>query len=98
MKILDYGVPATYHREFMVQGFDLFTQGLKKFFEFCSRLESCELTMEKPIPKKVAFREKTVIESRKRKAKAVKTEKAISGIRMQYCQLHGTNPTHSTTD
>ena len=54
--------------------------------------------MEKSIPKKVAFCEETVIESCKRKAKAVKTEKAISRICMQYCQLLGKNPTHSTTD
>ena len=95
MEILEYGVPAQYRREFTVQGFDPLTQGLKKFLEFCSRLESCELTMEKPIPKKVAFQEETVTGSRKRKT--LKAEKG-SGLRMQYCQLHGENPTHGTAE
>ena len=64
MEILEYGVPAAYHRQFTVQGFDPLTQGLKKFIEFCSQLESCELTMEKPIPKKVSFTDKTVRQPR----------------------------------
>ena len=54
--------------------------------------------MEEPIPKKTAVTE-DVTGSRKRKVnKAAKAEKISSGIRMQYCQLHGTNPTHGTAD
>ena len=97
VEILEYGVPATYHREFTRQGFDPLTQGLQKFLEFCSRLKACKLTMTL-ISKKVAFSEDTVNDARKKKAKAVKTEKSLSRICMQYCELHGTNPMHSTTN
>ena len=96
MEILEYSVPAYYCREFTVQGFDPLTQGLKKFIKFCTQLECCELTMEKPILKKVSFMEKTVIG--KRKGKAAKTEKQVSRICMQYFHLHGENTMHSTTD
>ena len=98
MEILEYGVPREYRREFTVQGFDPLTQGLKKFIEFCTRLEAWETSLEKPIPKKVAYLEEFKTGSRKRKAKADKEEKACSGIRLQYCRLHGENPTHSTSD
>ena len=53
--------------------------------------------MEKPIPKKAVFTE-DVSGSRKRKSKKAEEEKISARIRMQYCQLHGKNPTHSTAD
>ena len=98
MEILEYGVPREYRREFTVQGFDPLTQGLKKFIEFCTRLEAWETSLEKPIPKKAAYLEEFKTGSRKRKAKADKEEKAGSGIRLQYCRLHGENLTHSTSE
>eukprot|EP00957_Ditylum_brightwellii_P182936 13934878-Ditylum_brightwellii.AAC.1 len=42
MDILEYGGPASWRREFTVQGFDPVDQGLQKFVEFCTRLELCE--------------------------------------------------------
>ena len=42
LDILEYGVPASWCREFTVQGFDPVDQGLQKFVEFCTHLESCE--------------------------------------------------------
>eukprot|EP00957_Ditylum_brightwellii_P183134 13948558-Ditylum_brightwellii.AAC.1 len=42
MDILEYGVPVGWHREFTVQGFDPVDQGLRKFVDFCTRLELCE--------------------------------------------------------
>eukprot|EP00957_Ditylum_brightwellii_P202067 15328438-Ditylum_brightwellii.AAC.1 len=39
MDILEFGVPASWRREFTVQGFDSVDQGLCKFVEFCTRLE-----------------------------------------------------------
>ena len=96
MEILEYGVLTTYRREFTVQGLKPLTQGLKKFIDFCSRLEYCELTMEQPIPKKVSFPDETVIPKRKRKRSKIK--KQVSGIRMQYCKLHGENNLHSTLE
>ena len=54
--------------------------------------------MEEPIPKKTAVTE-DVTGSRKRKAnKEAKAEKGSPGIRMQYCQLRGTNPMHGMVD
>eukprot|EP00957_Ditylum_brightwellii_P042396 3210123-Ditylum_brightwellii.AAC.1 len=42
LDILEYGVPASWHREFTVQGTDPVDQGLQKFVEFFTRLELCE--------------------------------------------------------
>eukprot|EP00957_Ditylum_brightwellii_P039608 2995826-Ditylum_brightwellii.AAC.1 len=42
LDILEFGVPASWRREFIVQDFDPVDQGLRKFVEFCTRLESCE--------------------------------------------------------
>eukprot|EP00957_Ditylum_brightwellii_P123441 9411452-Ditylum_brightwellii.AAC.1 len=42
MDILEYRVPMAWHREFTVQGFDPMDQGLRKFVDFCTRLEPCE--------------------------------------------------------
>ena len=42
LDILEFGVPSSWRREFTVQGFDPVDQGLRKFVEFCTRLESCE--------------------------------------------------------
>eukprot|EP00957_Ditylum_brightwellii_P060744 4611992-Ditylum_brightwellii.AAC.1 len=39
LDILEYRVPASWHREFTVQGFDPVDQGLQKFVEFCTHLE-----------------------------------------------------------
>eukprot|EP00957_Ditylum_brightwellii_P146751 11171856-Ditylum_brightwellii.AAC.1 len=48
MDILEYGVPMAWRREFTVQGFDPVDQGLRKFLDFCTRLESCEPGEGKP--------------------------------------------------
>ena len=42
LDILENGVPASWCREFTVQGFDPVDQGLQTFVEFCSRLELFE--------------------------------------------------------
>eukprot|EP00957_Ditylum_brightwellii_P061539 4670113-Ditylum_brightwellii.AAC.1 len=46
LDILKFGVPASWRREFTVQGFDPVDKGLRKFVEFCTRLESCELNKD----------------------------------------------------
>eukprot|EP00957_Ditylum_brightwellii_P135057 10297343-Ditylum_brightwellii.AAC.1 len=48
MDILEFGVPASWRREFTVQGFDPVDQGLRKFVEFCTRLELCVPSRSKP--------------------------------------------------
>eukprot|EP00957_Ditylum_brightwellii_P089701 6831567-Ditylum_brightwellii.AAC.1 len=48
MDILEYGVPVSWRREFTVQDFDPVDQGLKNFVEFCTRLELCEPSADKP--------------------------------------------------
>eukprot|EP00957_Ditylum_brightwellii_P100868 7687748-Ditylum_brightwellii.AAC.1 len=48
MDILEYRVPASWCRKFMVQGFDLVDQGLQNFVQFCTRLELCEPSKGKP--------------------------------------------------
>eukprot|EP00957_Ditylum_brightwellii_P054359 4119115-Ditylum_brightwellii.AAC.1 len=41
MDILEFGVPASWRREFTVQGFNPVDQGIQKFVKFCTRLELC---------------------------------------------------------
>ena len=71
-----------------MQGFDLSSQGIKKFMEFCKRLESCEVMLEKPIPKKVSFSKETVTPKRKRGMEKAVKAKWSSGLCKYYCKLH----------
>eukprot|EP00957_Ditylum_brightwellii_P182835 13927217-Ditylum_brightwellii.AAC.1 len=48
MDILEFGVPASWRREFTVQGLDPVDQGLCIFVEFCTRLELCVPSGPKP--------------------------------------------------
>eukprot|EP00957_Ditylum_brightwellii_P000470 36190-Ditylum_brightwellii.AAC.1 len=48
MDILEFGVPASWRREFTVQGFDPVDQGIRKYVEFCTRLELCVPNGPKP--------------------------------------------------
>ena len=48
LNILEVGVPLSWRREFTVQGFNPADQGLRKFVEFCTCLESCEPSEVKP--------------------------------------------------
>eukprot|EP00957_Ditylum_brightwellii_P085509 6503907-Ditylum_brightwellii.AAC.1 len=41
MDFLEFGVPASWCREFTVQGFDPVDQCTQKFVEFCTQLELC---------------------------------------------------------
>eukprot|EP00957_Ditylum_brightwellii_P187855 14302950-Ditylum_brightwellii.AAC.1 len=63
LDLLEFGVLASWCREFTVQGFDPEDQGLCKFVEFCNRLESCEPSKgrakgEKPFKVKTARKRK----------------------------------------
>eukprot|EP00957_Ditylum_brightwellii_P062598 4751310-Ditylum_brightwellii.AAC.1 len=85
MDILEFGVPTSWHREFTVQGCDPVDQGLRKFVEFCTRLESCvpskvEPKGEKPLTSKTAG---------KRKAEVLTTPAASSANLKFYCEMHG---------
>eukprot|EP00957_Ditylum_brightwellii_P137852 10510514-Ditylum_brightwellii.AAC.1 len=48
LNILEYRVPASWRREFTVQGLDPVDQGLQKIVEFCNHLESCEPSKDEP--------------------------------------------------
>eukprot|EP00957_Ditylum_brightwellii_P181184 13801150-Ditylum_brightwellii.AAC.1 len=80
--------------EFTVQGFDPMDQGLCKFVEFCTCLESCEPSEvepkdEKPLKLKTAG---------KRKAKVLTTPTASPAGPKFYCKMHRPNRTHNTKD
>eukprot|EP00957_Ditylum_brightwellii_P080370 6113042-Ditylum_brightwellii.AAC.1 len=49
LDILEYGVPALWHREFTVEVFDPVDQGFQKFVDFCTCLELCEPSTDKPM-------------------------------------------------
>eukprot|EP00957_Ditylum_brightwellii_P128786 9824234-Ditylum_brightwellii.AAC.1 len=85
LDILEYGVPASWHREFTVQGFDPVTQGLQKFVEFCTRLELCEPSKGKDkgkTPSKLKTAEKG-------KAEVLTTPTFSAGKNKFYCKMHG---------
>lgn len=94
LDILEFGVPSSWQREFTVQGFDPMDQGLHKFLEFCTCLESCEPSKVEPKGEKPT-KSKTV---GKRKAKVLTTPTAPSADLKLYCEMHGPNRTHSTKD
>ena len=85
LDILEYGVPASWRREFTVQGFDPVDQGLQKFVDFCTRLESCEPSKGKAKGEK-SSKSKTV---GKRKAKVSTTPTPSAGKKKFYCKMHG---------
>eukprot|EP00957_Ditylum_brightwellii_P173855 13236104-Ditylum_brightwellii.AAC.1 len=91
MDILEYGVPALWRREFIVQGFNPVDQGLNFFVEFCNHLESCEPSADKPKDEK-PHKPKSTGE---RKAD-MPTKPA--GEKKFYCDLHKRNKTHDTKD
>eukprot|EP00957_Ditylum_brightwellii_P148127 11277539-Ditylum_brightwellii.AAC.1 len=94
LDILELGVPLSLCRKFAVQGFDPVDQGLHKFVEFYTCLESCEPSKvepkgEKPLKSKTAG---------KRKAKVSTTPTASSADLKFYCEMHMPNRTHNTKD
>eukprot|EP00957_Ditylum_brightwellii_P047834 3633444-Ditylum_brightwellii.AAC.1 len=96
LDILEFGVPASWRREFIVQGFDPVDQGLRKFVEFCTRLESCELNKDKP---KVEKTGKTW--GRKHKAEVLTTPTATTTTTADlkyYYKKNEPNRTHNTKD
>eukprot|EP00957_Ditylum_brightwellii_P101470 7732964-Ditylum_brightwellii.AAC.1 len=94
MDILEFGVPASWRREFTVQGNDPADQGLRNFVEFCTRLESCVPSKVEPKGKKHSKSNST----EKRKAKVLTTPAASLANLKFYCEMHGRNSTHNTKD
>eukprot|EP00957_Ditylum_brightwellii_P083921 6378480-Ditylum_brightwellii.AAC.1 len=91
LDILEYKVPALWHREFTVQGFDPVDQGMRKFVEFCTCLELCEPITDKPKEEK---------SPRSRNAGKCKADmpKKTAGEMKLYRDMHGHNKTHNTKD
>eukprot|EP00957_Ditylum_brightwellii_P088233 6721234-Ditylum_brightwellii.AAC.1 len=71
MDILEFGVPASWCREFTVQGFDPVDQGLRKFMEFCACLELC--VPSRPEPKDEPFLTSKTMGKRKAKVLTMPT-------------------------
>eukprot|EP00957_Ditylum_brightwellii_P120780 9212565-Ditylum_brightwellii.AAC.1 len=91
LDILECGVPASWHRKFTVQGFVPVDQGLRKFVEFCTRLESCEPRTDKPKDEKSP-------RSRNAGKRKADTPTKPAGEKNFYCDIHGHNETHNTED
>ena len=75
-----------------MQGFDPVDQGLQKIVEFCTRLELCEPSEDKPKGKKPSKPKTTG----KRKVKVWTMPTSLAGKRKFYCKMHGCNRTHNT--
>eukprot|EP00957_Ditylum_brightwellii_P080447 6118919-Ditylum_brightwellii.AAC.1 len=84
----------SWRSEFTVQGFDPVDQDLRKFVEFCTRLELCEPSKAEPKGEKPS----TLKTVRKRKTKVLTMPAAFSANLKFYCEMHGHNRTHSTKD
>eukprot|EP00957_Ditylum_brightwellii_P118208 9016132-Ditylum_brightwellii.AAC.1 len=80
--------------EFTVQGFHPMDQGLHKFVEFCTRLESCEPIKVEPKGEKPS-KSNT---AGKCKAKVLTTPTASPAGLKFYCEMHGPNRIHNTKD
>eukprot|EP00957_Ditylum_brightwellii_P062498 4742961-Ditylum_brightwellii.AAC.1 len=91
LDILEYRVPASWHREFAVQGFDQLVQGLRKFVELCTQLESCKPSTDKPNVKKSP-------RSRSAGKRNADTPTKPAGEKKFYCHMHMHNKTHNTKD
>eukprot|EP00957_Ditylum_brightwellii_P128566 9807313-Ditylum_brightwellii.AAC.2 len=61
LDILEFGVLASWLREFTVQSFDPVDQGLRTFVEFCTCLESCEPSEDRPKVGKTAGKRKAKV-------------------------------------
>eukprot|EP00957_Ditylum_brightwellii_P129428 9873470-Ditylum_brightwellii.AAC.1 len=92
LDILEYRVQASWHIEFTVQGLDPVDQGLQKFVEFCTHLESFEPSEGKTKGKKPS----TLKTAGKCKAKVSTTPTPSAGKNKFYCEMHGQNKTHNT--
>ena len=53
--ILEHRIPKACCQEMTIQGFDLMIEGMRKFVDFYSSMEFCELEIYKREPKKVSF-------------------------------------------
>eukprot|EP00957_Ditylum_brightwellii_P057384 4351218-Ditylum_brightwellii.AAC.1 len=85
MDILEFGVLASWRRDFTVQGFDPVDQGIRKCVELCTRLELC-------VPSGPEPKDEPSLTSKitgKRKAKVSTTSTTSSDERKYYCELHG---------
>eukprot|EP00957_Ditylum_brightwellii_P027885 2107129-Ditylum_brightwellii.AAC.1 len=91
LDILEYRVPASWCREFTIQGFGPVDQGLRKFVDFCTHLESCEPSADKPKDKK--FPKSENAGKRKADMPTKPTDK-----KKFYCNMHRRNKTHDTKD
>eukprot|EP00957_Ditylum_brightwellii_P195536 14899099-Ditylum_brightwellii.AAC.1 len=95
LDILEYGVPASWYRELTVQGFDPVDQGLQNYVEFCTRLESCEPSKDKPKGENPSKSKN----AGKHKAEVSTTPTTTpAGKKKFYCNMHGCNRTHNTED
>jgi hypothetical protein len=100
LDIYEYGVPATWQKRFLLQGFDPLEHSKQEFLEFCERLEATE----------DIFEEQT---GAKRKANPSDRYKAKEGKRAlanrssgmprkqntknsRFCRLHGQQQSHDT--
>eukprot|EP00957_Ditylum_brightwellii_P171139 13027622-Ditylum_brightwellii.AAC.1 len=93
MDILEFGVLASWHREFTVQGFNPVDQGIRKFVEFCILLELCVPCG--PEPKDEPSLTSKIMGTRKAKVSTMSTSSLDAKF---YCELHGCNKTHHTKD
>eukprot|EP00957_Ditylum_brightwellii_P189344 14412117-Ditylum_brightwellii.AAC.1 len=87
-------VLASWCREFTMQGFDLVDQGLCKFLEFCTFLESCEPSEDK---QKVGKTEKAKTAGKSKSKVSTTPTTTPAGVKY-YCKMHRPNRTRSTKD
>ena len=95
--LLEFGMPRSYQRAMVLQGFDPMIHTVTEFIEFCERLEAVE-SYDAPntSTKSTANNNKSGKASTKRKREGTNASSVVSEGNNYFCLLHGENPTHNT--
>jgi hypothetical protein len=108
LDILEFGIPNSWKKEMVKQGFDITTKTIQEFVEFCERLEICEAI--NPIPTNINRKDNNHPDKSQKGKKGNKNNNkrkdptsedgGYKGRKRQkgafYCLQHGENSTHTT--
>ena len=94
MDVLEYSLPERWRQEMIRQNFQPTEETLKSFVEFCTRLEAYDKFSHKNNKSTKSSRHGDEKESHKRE----KRKGSRDTRRGFYCELHGTNKSHNTSE
>jgi hypothetical protein len=96
LDIYENGVPNSWQKQFLLQGFDPIEHTKQEFLEFCERLEATEdIFVENPNASKRKASTKNTYKSREGRNPVNKSTRNSTGTQ-RYCRLHGQQQSHDT--